>query len=319
MTAPMMPSRLVRRVRFDDFDPRDFERLVLAFMHRTGTWRSSPEWYGEVGADRGRDVWGVRQDGRTVCVQCANWRTLPVGKVKSDLRKILGAKHGVPDVFVVVAGGRVSASTRDAVRVFARAKGIGECHVWSGADFEELVRAKAESLLRRFCEGEAFPDDPAEVEGFLRGCPLCRLASRALREERQRLEHGGAQTCAPGSCARSSTGSGRTSSAAACQAAADSSPWSCEQGGSRPPGPWTSASLLRSSSHAAVVKSTEWRSPERSSRRSAAHAQGRSKRPRDGSASSMRFTVRHSRSPWLVEATRTLTRGALSSPLRGSN
>lgn len=184
----MMPSRLVRRVRFDEFDPRDFERLVLAFMHRThAKWRSL-EWYGEVGADKGRDIWGVREDGRTVCVQCANWRRLTAKKVTSDLLKILGAGRGAPDVFVVVAGGTVSPRTRDKARSFAKAKGVRECHIWSGVDFEERIRTKAESLLRRFSEGETFPDDPAEVEAFLRRCPLCSPASRERQEQLQALE-----------------------------------------------------------------------------------------------------------------------------------
>ena len=38
-----------------------------------------------------------------------------------------------------------------------------ECDTWSGPEFEEFLRKDAESLLKRFIEGEAFPDAPEDL------------------------------------------------------------------------------------------------------------------------------------------------------------
>ena len=69
------PASTVHRIHFEDHDPRDFERLVFAYLLRTDRWVML-DWYGQVGSDLGRDIWGVRdRDDRrkhTVCIQCAN-------------------------------------------------------------------------------------------------------------------------------------------------------------------------------------------------------------------------------------------------------
>ena len=66
-----MPAKYVQPVHFEDFDGTQFERLVFAYHARVEKWRSL-EWYGQSGSDLGRDVWGVREDGETVCIQCVN-------------------------------------------------------------------------------------------------------------------------------------------------------------------------------------------------------------------------------------------------------
>ena len=40
----------------------------------------------------------------------------------------------------------------------ARPNGVRDCDIWSGAEFEEFLRRDAELLLKRFIEGEVFPD-----------------------------------------------------------------------------------------------------------------------------------------------------------------
>jgi len=186
------PNRVVRPVHFEDFDGKDFERLVFALALRSGRWRSL-EWYGEVGADLGRDIWGEKEEnGETVCIQCANWKRLTAEKAKADIRKILKAPRGAPDILVIAAGGTVSATARDAIKGYAAAQGIEQCHVWSGVDLEERIRFYAESLLRRFCDGEQFPDDPKAIESFSRGvaCPLCDPARAEAVERVRVLERG---------------------------------------------------------------------------------------------------------------------------------
>jgi hypothetical protein len=160
-------ASLVQRIHFEDFSGAQFERLVFAYLLRTEQW-STLEWYGQVGADLGRDIWGEREDSKQkVCVQCANRRPLTFQKVKVDVDKIVLAPNGLPNEFLLVAGGNVSSKLRDRVKTYVRRKGIYICNVWSAQEFEELLRTKAESLLRRFVKGETFPDSPEQIQTFV--------------------------------------------------------------------------------------------------------------------------------------------------------
>ena len=58
-------SASVNPLHFDDFDGRDFERLVLAYMLRSDSWHTI-EWYSQQGSASGRDIWRVR-DKRCTC------------------------------------------------------------------------------------------------------------------------------------------------------------------------------------------------------------------------------------------------------------
>lgn len=165
-----MPNRIVQPTHFEDFDGHQFERLVFAYLLRTDKWLSL-DWYGQTGGDSGRDMWGIRErdrypNGQQVCVQCTNQKSLPYKKVQEDLKKILGGPNGKPDVFIVVAGGTVSATLRDKTKKLCERNDIYTNEIWSGKEFEERLRAKAESLLKRFIEGEEFPDTHRELLNF---------------------------------------------------------------------------------------------------------------------------------------------------------
>jgi hypothetical protein len=165
-----MPNRIVQPVHFEDFDGHQFERLVFAYLIRTDNWLSL-EWYGQTGSDSGRDIWGIRErdghpQGQKVCVQCANHKSLAYRKVQEDFEKILKGPNGKPDAFVVVAGGTVSATLRDKTKKLCEKKQVYASEIWSGKEFEERLRAKAESLLKRFVEGKEFPDAPADLRNF---------------------------------------------------------------------------------------------------------------------------------------------------------
>jgi hypothetical protein len=159
------PSTYVQRVHFEDFDGFQFERLVFAYHARSEKWQSL-EWYGQTGSDLGRDIWGVREDGQTVCIQCANRVRLTFAKVQEDLAKVLRAANGMPQCFRVVASGSVSAKMRDQIKAHVQSVGVAQCDVWSGMEFEEFLRHKAEALLQRFAGGEAFPDAERELTFF---------------------------------------------------------------------------------------------------------------------------------------------------------
>ena len=158
-------ARAVQPVHFEDFDGHQFERLVFAYHLRTSKWRSL-EWYGQTGSDLGRDIWGEHETGETLCVQCVNRKEITSTKVTRDLDKIVRARGGAPDRVLVVCASAVSAALRDKVKDHAEKKGVAHCDIWSGQEFEERLRADAENLLRRFIQGETFPEDPEELRRF---------------------------------------------------------------------------------------------------------------------------------------------------------
>ena len=160
------PASLVHPIHFEDFDGSQFERLVFAHHWRSDDWRSL-EWYGQAGSDLGRDIWGIREnatkDGESICIQCANRKNLTFAKVAQDISKVLKAPNGVPHRFRVVAQSTISAKMRDKIKAHVKSLGVQECDTWSGQEFEEFLRKGAESLLKRFIEGESFPDAPEDL------------------------------------------------------------------------------------------------------------------------------------------------------------
>ena len=57
-----MPAKTVQPIHFEDFSGTEFERLVFAYHARTEKWLQL-EWYGQVGSDLGRDIWGILSNG----------------------------------------------------------------------------------------------------------------------------------------------------------------------------------------------------------------------------------------------------------------
>jgi hypothetical protein len=165
------PTTTVHRIRFDDLSGNEFERLVFAFLLRTNDWMSL-DWYGQAGGDSGRDIWGVSEhdlfpSGQKVCVLCANWQKLTITKVKKDLGKLKSSTSGLPEKCIVIGGGIISAVLREKIKNAATTIGIRDCEIWSGVEFEERLREKAESLIKRFFDGEQFPDSPQQLQNFV--------------------------------------------------------------------------------------------------------------------------------------------------------
>jgi hypothetical protein len=155
------PAKYVQPVHFEDFDGIQFERLVFAYHARADKWLAI-EWCGQTGSDLGRDIWGIRDAGEggqeTVCIQCVNRGSLTFAKAESDLSKVLKAINGTPQRFRFVARSAVSANMRDKIKAHVLSKGVRHCDIWSGPEFEEFLRRDAEALLKRFIDGESFPD-----------------------------------------------------------------------------------------------------------------------------------------------------------------
>ena len=164
-----LPGQYTLPVHFEDFDGSQFERLVYAYHLRASRWRRL-EWYGQVGSDSGRDIWGVREDGsadgETVCIQCANRLRLTFQKARADIDKVSPGPDGIPDRFILVCRCNVGADLRDRIQKHAQGRGIHKVDFWSGQEFEERLRKDAEPLLRRFLGGEGFPESPAKLALF---------------------------------------------------------------------------------------------------------------------------------------------------------
>jgi hypothetical protein len=144
----------VKRIHFEDLGGEDFERLVVAYLTASKKWRwKILEWVGQSGSDGGRDIWGEVAKGQTWCFQCANHAQLAAQKITDDFDK-LKKHHTIPQNFVAVCGSKISAAFREKVKVHT--KGLTNCQVWSGAEFEERVRSETPDIIRRFFEGQPF-------------------------------------------------------------------------------------------------------------------------------------------------------------------
>lgn len=120
------PAISVQVIHFEDFDGAQFERLVFAYHVREEQWQSL-EWYGQTGNDLGRDIWGVRENGESVCIQCVNRTGLTFAKIRDDLSKVLQAVNGVPKRFRIVGRANVSAGLRDKIRAYVQSRGVTHC------------------------------------------------------------------------------------------------------------------------------------------------------------------------------------------------
>ncbi|MGV8135067.1 MAG: hypothetical protein AB2L20_07625 [Mangrovibacterium sp.] len=164
-TSVLTVERTVLPIHFEDRSGNEFERLVFAYVFRIKEW-DTLEWLGQTGDDDGRDIWGVHT-GMTYCYQCANYRSLALKKVTDDIDKFVDTGL-IPDCFTVVCGGRVSANMRNSIKKYAADKGIKETHIWNGVELEEKLRKDAPELLKRFVEGEIFPELSASKNGNIR-------------------------------------------------------------------------------------------------------------------------------------------------------
>ena len=158
----------VRPVHFEDFSGTEFERLTLAYHIRDG-W-SELAWHGQTGSDLGRDIHGVQpfDDGRhrRTVIQCVNRKALTLAKATRDMTRAASAPTGTPDAFKFVCRSTVSSKMRDDISAAGRALGVQHVETWGGAEFEEHLRHRAEFLLRRFVNGEPFPDSPDALKSF---------------------------------------------------------------------------------------------------------------------------------------------------------
>jgi hypothetical protein len=168
-----MATVMVSPIHFEDFSGIQFERLVFAYHLRAG-WRDLV-WHGQSGGDQGRDIKGTEyfadRPARKTIIQCANRDTLTLAKAKSDMEKAMTASGAVPDAFKFVSRGAVSDTSRRRIEQAAAALGVAHVTIWSGVEFEENLRLRAEYLLHRFVLGVEFPDAESDIRRFVDDFP----------------------------------------------------------------------------------------------------------------------------------------------------
>jgi hypothetical protein len=169
MKKKIEPDKTVQPIHFEDLAGNDFERLSFAHILNIKEWYSI-DWYGQSGSDGGRDIWAVDRNDfgidKTYCYQCANYQSFNFSKAKDDIDKIIKGTNSIPDNFVLIAGGKVSAKMKERIVAYAKSKGIKSTQIWSGPEFEEMLRKRTPSLIRRFCEGEEFPESTPDLKLF---------------------------------------------------------------------------------------------------------------------------------------------------------
>ncbi|MBK1822268.1 hypothetical protein [Burkholderia orbicola] len=168
-----MATVMVSPIHFEDYSGIQFERLVFAYHMRAG-WRDLI-WHGQSGGDQGRDITGIEpfdgQPARKTIIQCANRDTLTLAKAKGDMTKAVKAAGGTPDAFKFVSRGAVSDTSRSRIEQAAAFLGVAHVTIWSGVEFEENLRLRAEYLLHRFVQGIEFPDAEADIRKFVDDFP----------------------------------------------------------------------------------------------------------------------------------------------------
>lgn len=168
-----MATVTVSPIHFEDYSGIQFERLVFAYHVRAG-WRDLA-WRGQSGGDQGRDISGVEpfddRPARKTIIQCANRDTLTLAKAKADMTKAVNAAGGRPDAFKFISRRTVSDTSRVRIEQAAAALGVVHVTIWSGVEFEENLRLRAEYLLHRFVHGIEFPDAEAEIRRFVDDFP----------------------------------------------------------------------------------------------------------------------------------------------------
>ncbi len=163
----------VHPIHFEDYSGVQFERLVFAYHVRAG-WRDLV-WHGQSGGDQGRDISGIEdfddRPARKTIIQCANRGTLTLAKARTDMEKAVAAGGGKPDAFKFISRGAVSDASRTRIGKAAAALGVAHVTIWSGVEFEESLRLRAEHLLHRFVRGVEFPEAEADIRKFVDDFP----------------------------------------------------------------------------------------------------------------------------------------------------
>ena len=153
-------EKTVLPIHFEDRSGNEFERLAFAYFSRQKNW-DKIDWRGQTGKDGGRDIWG-QYNNESYCYQCANYQNLTEKKVKEDIDKLVKHKT-IPDNLIIVCGGKVSNDIRNKATNYAKSKNIKNTIVLTGVEFEELIRNNSPELIKRFVEGESFPETPSEL------------------------------------------------------------------------------------------------------------------------------------------------------------
>lgn len=99
--------------------------------------------------------------------QCANYQKLTLKKVTDDIDKLIKG-NTIPDNFIVICGGKATPDLRDKIIKYANSKSIKRAAAWNGIEFEEKLRKDNPEIIKRFVDGEAFPDLPSNLIKYVK-------------------------------------------------------------------------------------------------------------------------------------------------------
>ncbi len=77
----------------------------------------------------------------------------------------------MPSAFKFVSRGPISDASRTRIEQAAASLGVAHVTIWSGVEFEENLRLRAEYLLHRFVQGIEFPDSETDIRKFVDDFP----------------------------------------------------------------------------------------------------------------------------------------------------
>ncbi len=148
---------------FTILDGNAFEDLVYGYLLESKEWKGSQEWnepehYGGPG-DGGRDIWLERKDGTATCFLCANHEKLKAKKVYDDLEKLAKLDRKPNSAIVVTGRRRVTPTLRDKAQARGEEVGI-PTKIWSGREFESMLRENAPKLTLRVFGQRCHPEAP---------------------------------------------------------------------------------------------------------------------------------------------------------------
>ena len=159
-------TRTIGPLHFEDLEPRRFEDLVRQLAYDFRRWRSL-EATGRAGSDEGFDVRGwealapedpsqavgdeaeqAPAEDRLWLIQCKRERTMPPGRLAKHLNAIPPSSTANVWGMVLAAPCDFSKRARDALREWARERGIDEVHVWGRGELEDrLLQPSNDNLL----------------------------------------------------------------------------------------------------------------------------------------------------------------------------
>jgi hypothetical protein len=142
------PTTTTNPLHFEDMEPRRFEDLAQAIVHKLKAWTELNH-IGRSGNDNGVDIEAVESDDgkrRRWVIQCKRYQSFAKSHAVAAIDEAV--KYGKHiDVLLLVVGCDVSRVTREAADAHASQKGISDLRVWDASYIESTLYNDRPDLL----------------------------------------------------------------------------------------------------------------------------------------------------------------------------